>query len=128
MTRVVIDASALAAVTFGELNGHAVAERLDGATVYAPALLALEMANVAWKKARRHPHDASKILRALAWAIDGGTRISWQDVNAIEVAQIAMAVGCTAYDAAYLWLAGSLGADLVTEDKRLAALTATVVI
>ena len=38
-----------------------------------------------------------------------------------DVVLIAQATGLTAYDASYVWLAGSLGADLVTLDKQLAA-------
>ena len=34
---------------------------------------------------------------------------------------LANATGLTAYDASCLWLAASLGADLVTLDRRLAA-------
>ena len=34
---------------------------------------------------------------------------------------LAKATGMTGYDASYLWLAGILGADLVTLDKKLAA-------
>ena len=48
MTPVVIDASALAAVVFHEPGGDRVAARLEGARVYAPALLKFELANVAW--------------------------------------------------------------------------------
>jgi predicted nucleic acid-binding protein len=34
---------------------------------------------------------------------------------------MAKATGLSAYDASYLWLAGTLDADLVTLDKKLAA-------
>jgi len=33
---------------------------------------------------------------------------------------LALRTGLTPYDASYLWLAGYLGADLVTLDERLA--------
>ena len=38
----------------------------------------------------------------------------------VDVVLLATATGTTAYDASYLWLAASLGADLVTLDDRLA--------
>jgi len=124
MTRVVVDASAIAAIAFGEPRGGVVAAKLDHAVVCAPTLLAFELANVAWTKIRRRPADASAILAALAAALDENVGIEWYEVKAVDVATVALAIGCTAYDAAYVWLAGSLGADLITEDGRLAQLAA----
>jgi predicted nucleic acid-binding protein len=42
------------------------------------------------------------------------------DPNPTDVALLAHATGLSAYDASYLWLAGFVGADLVTADRRLA--------
>ena len=120
MNRVVVDASALAALVFDEPEGDAVAKQLEGATVFAPSLLKLELANTALKKARRHKSDAAKILAALSAARESWADISWRDVDVADVALVAEATGLSAYDASYLWLAGSLGADLVTLDRRLA--------
>jgi predicted nucleic acid-binding protein len=39
-------------------------------------------------------------------------------VVAAVVVLVAQATGMTAYDASYLWLAGSLGAELVTLDTQ----------
>jgi len=118
---VVVDASALAAIVFQEPGFERVAAELDGATVFAPALLKFELANAAWKKARRHPRDAATCFAALAVALDDRCEIVWRDVSATDVALLAQATGMTAYDATYLWLAGTLGADLVTLDTRLSA-------
>jgi predicted nucleic acid-binding protein len=93
--------------------------------VYAPYLLRFELANVAWKKARRHSADAARLFRALAIALEDSDLV-WRDVNAVDVAMIAHATGVTAYDASYLWLAGTLGADLVTLDARRARAAETV--
>ena len=120
MTRLVVDASALAALVFQEPEGDAVRQRLDGAMVFAPELLRYELANTAWKKIRRQPADAAKILIALSTALDDRFGLIWQDVDAGDVVLLAHATGTTAYDASYLWLAASLGADLVTLDDRLA--------
>jgi predicted nucleic acid-binding protein len=120
VTRLVVDASALAALVFQEPEGDAVRLRLDGAAVFAPELLRFELANTAWKKVRRQPADAAKILTALSMALDGRSGLRWQDVDARDVVLLAHATGTTAYDASYLWLAASLGADLVTLDERLA--------
>ncbi len=120
MTRVVVDASALAALVFHEPKGDGVRTALDGAVVFAPALLRFELANTAWKKVRRQPADANKILTSLTTALDPRWGIIWHDVDAADVVLTAQACGLTAYDASYLWLAGSLGADLVTLDEQLA--------
>lgn len=120
MTRVVVDASALAAIVFEEPQGDAIQRRLNGATVYAPSLLRFELANIAWKKIKRQPADSSKILAALAIALDDQSGLIWRDVDEADVVLLAHATGTTAYDASYLWLAASVGADLVTLDDQLA--------
>ena len=121
MTPVVVDASALAAIVFQEPGFEQIVPKLEGKTVYAPHLLTFEMANLAWKKARRHPSKSAAIFGALAIALDDRCELGWQHVHATDVALLAQATGMTAYDASYLWLAGMLGADLVTLDKKLAA-------
>jgi predicted nucleic acid-binding protein len=118
---VVVDASALAALVFDEPGAEEVAGRLEGCRLYAPPLLKYELANVAWKKARRHPEVAGRIARALRVALDRESWISWMDVDHADALLVARATGLTAYDASYLWLAGYLGAELVTLDTRLAA-------
>lgn len=120
MTRIVVDASALAAVVFGEPEGEAVAARLDGADVSAPILLRFELANTAWKKCRERPQDAARIVQALAKILDPARGIAWHDVDHADAVLVAGATGLTAYDASYLWLAGALGADLITLDRKLA--------
>jgi predicted nucleic acid-binding protein len=120
VTRVVVDASALAALVFNESEGDAVRQRLNGAAVFAPELLRFELANTAWKKVRQQPADAAKILTALSLALDDRSGLIWHDIDVRDVVLLAHATGTTAYDASYLWLAASLGADLVTLDDRLA--------
>ena len=123
MMRVVIDASALVAVAFNEPGADEVARRLEGAAVAAPELLKFELANVAWKKIRRQPEQARAILMALAEAVGPRAGITWLEIDPTEVTRLSLATGLTAYDAAYVWLAGMIGADLVTLDKRIAAAT-----
>ncbi len=124
MKRLVLDASALAAIAFREIGHQSVTEKLDGATVYAPALLIFELASVAWKKIRRQPAQEKTILRALEAAIDDERGIVWQAVNPVDVVLVSQSLGCSTYDASYVWLAGTLGADLVTLDERLERLSA----
>ena len=119
--RVVADASAVAALAFQEPGFERIAARLEGATVCAPELLKFELANVAVMKARQAPGQAVQIFTALDHALDPRTGIQWHVVNAVDVAVLAHLTGLTAYDAAYLWLAGWLEADLVTQDSQLIA-------
>jgi predicted nucleic acid-binding protein len=121
VTRVVVDASALAAIVFQEDEEAEVSRALEGAAVFAPTLLTFELASTARKKIQQRPADAPAILSALARALDGRWNIAWHDVQPADVVLVAHATGLSTYDASYLWLAGSLGADLVTLDARLSA-------
>jgi predicted nucleic acid-binding protein len=58
---------------------------------------------------------------ALERALDDRWGVIWQDVDHADAVLVAQATGLSTYDASYLWLAGSLGADLVTLDRRLAS-------
>jgi predicted nucleic acid-binding protein len=124
MKRLVADASALGSAIFREPGHEVVAQKLRDAEVYAPDLLRFEMANIAWKKMRQQPDDAVTILTQLQSALEASSGILWMDVNTTDVVLVAQATGLTPYDASYLWLAASLGADLVTLDTRLAAASA----
>jgi hypothetical protein len=74
---------------------------------------------VAWQKATRHPKDAPKIFKALHSVLDNSWNISWEEVDLTDAALIGYSIGVSPYDAAYLWLAGFLEAELVTLDKQL---------
>lgn len=115
----VVDASALAALLFAEPEAEAIADRLKGARLAAPALLEFELANVCLTKIRRQPHQRD----ALRAAFRLGHRLSVEAVAVDHAAtlDLAEATGLTAYDASYLWLARTLGAELVTLDRKLAA-------
>jgi len=127
MNRVVADTSVLAAVTFREPGADAMALRLRGSEGFAPRVPQFEMANVAWKRIRRQPAEALATLTLLQAALGEGSHIQWMDVNITDVVLVAQATGLTPYDASYLWLAGSLGADLLTLDTRLAAAGAAAI-
>jgi predicted nucleic acid-binding protein len=126
MTPVVVDTSALAAVAFEEREAATIERRLRGAPLFAPTLLRYELANVAWKKMRQHPRLAPQLARALGTVLDGEWNIAWRDVNLADAALIGHAIGVSPYDAAYLWLAGVLDADLVTLDSSLARASAAL--
>ncbi len=121
MTRIVVDASVMAAVCFAEPDADAWALRLDGAALFAPTLLRAELQSVARKKCSGHPDQSRPVLRALALALDERQGITWIDPDPVDVVLLARATGLTTYDATYLCLAGMLEADLVTRDAALAS-------
>jgi predicted nucleic acid-binding protein len=115
----VVDASALGAVVFDEPEADRVAERLEGVVLVAPALLRFEMANLCWKKIRRHAPQREALIAA--HAVGDRVEVHEVEVRHDEVVDLAEQEGLTAYDASYLWLARTLDLELVTLDRALAA-------
>lgn len=114
----VVDASAIVALLLQEPEARSVAERLNEATLVAPALLLFEVANACLSKSRRHPD-----LRDFVWAAFrrcDRLRIETAEVDHPGVLALAERTGLTVYDTSYLWLARALGAELVTLDRKLA--------
>ena len=112
----VVDASAIAALLFGEPEAEEVSNRLGDASLLAPGLFGFELANVCVVRIRRHPDRRD----ALAAAFAGRTRLGVKEaaVDCDEVLRLATTTGLTAYDASYLWLARDLDAELITLDRR----------
>jgi predicted nucleic acid-binding protein len=120
----VVDASAIAALLFGEPQGEEVTRRIEGARLIAPSLLGFELANVCVTKCRRHPRQRGELLNA--FMLHRRFAIEEVAVDHETVIKIAVAAGLTGYDAAYLWLARELGAELVTLDEKLERAAATL--
>lgn len=114
----VVDASAIAAVLFGEPEGATIRAHVRGETLVAPQLIDYELANVCWKKIRRRPEKQPQVLTMLAGL--EALSIVRLPVPVMEVVALAAQTGLTAYDAAYLWLARSRDIELVTLDDKLA--------
>jgi predicted nucleic acid-binding protein len=114
----VVDASAIAAIVFGEPDGDTIAAQLEDGTLVAPALIDYELASIGWKKLRRHPDRAGEMLASLARV--RGLAITRVATPVMDVVTLALRTGLTAYDAAYLWVALSRDAELVTLDRQLA--------
>src|SRR5438067_10326061 len=104
----IVDASALAALLFGEPEAEAVAVRLEDGSLVAPALLGFEIASVCLTKLRRNPEQRDTLLAALAMY----DRMSIEIVEVDQAATVRLAetFGLSSYDAAYLWLAHALAA------------------
>ena len=107
-------------MVFGEVEGRTVGAHIEGETLIAPALIDYELVNVAVRRARQHPGLSVEIAISLGAALQLPiTRVA---VPGLEVLVLATETGLTAYDAAYLWLARSRDAELVTIDKKLGRL------
>lgn len=119
LTVAVIDASALAALCFAEPGAACVAGQLAGVRLIAPTLLPYDLAQVAWKKCRRHTHLQAQIAQQL----DQWRRfdIELVAVPADRAFTAAAGTDLTAHEASYLWLARTAGVALVTLDRALAA-------
>jgi predicted nucleic acid-binding protein len=115
----VVDASAVAALLFCELEASRIADELGDSTLAAPVLLEYEVGNTCWKKCRRYPDAAPSFVQALG--LMGNLALTLHDVDPPGVLAIATGRGVTFYDASYLWLAETLGAPLVSLDGRLLA-------
>ncbi len=113
----VVDASALAALLFGEREAETIADQLEGAQLIAPRLLVFELANVCLTKSRKHPNQRTELLAA--FRLYQRLAVEESAVDHADVIALALQTQLTAYDASYLWLAQKLGADLVTLDKQL---------
>jgi len=115
----VADASVLAAMAFRERRADEAMSLLHRATLYEPLLLPFELANIAWKKARREPSRTSAILRQLERVLS--TSFIWVPIDHSALFELALRSGLTAYDASYLAVARQVGASLVTFDQGLEA-------
>jgi predicted nucleic acid-binding protein len=113
----VVDASALGALIFGEPQAEEIASRLEGGTMVAPTLLWFELASICLKKIKAHPRQKETFLLALGLA--GRLTIQPIEVHQPEVVQLAWQTGLTVYDSSYLWLVRRLRGELVTLDEKL---------
>jgi predicted nucleic acid-binding protein len=116
---VVVDASALAALLFGEPSGPEVAQRLGSRALFAPTLLPHELASVCLRKAKEEPEKAKELRKALS--LLPGLGVQEVQVPPEGLVEVARSAGLTTYDAAYLCLARELRVELVTLDVRLEA-------
>ena len=114
----VVDASAVAAILFGEASAEHIVKKVGSRALAAPSLLPYELASDAEGKVRRSELSAEAATVALrAYSL---LPIALHDPDLLEVFRIAVRARLTAYDAAYLWLARSLSANLITLDQKLA--------
>lgn len=119
-TRKVVDASVVAAAVFHEPRDQEALGLLADSDLYAPLLLPWELSNVAWKKARRRPHESAAVLLALQEGLK--MSISLVDVDHAGAVRLGLETGLSSYDASYLYLSRIMTAPLVTFDAKLLAI------
>ncbi len=117
MSVLVVDASALGALVFGEPEAEGIAEMLSGASLVAPLLLPFELASICLKKITAHPSKRTLLIEAFELA--GNLAIEYIEVEHTRVIALAEHAGLTTYDACYLWLARETAGGLVTLDAIL---------
>ena len=111
------DASVVAAVAFTEPRAGEAASLLRGARLSAPRLLAFELTSIARKKIAQSAARRDVVLRGLIRGLS--LNIVWVDVDYLQVVELALETGLSTYDASYLYVARSIGVELVTFDRRL---------
>ena len=121
MKRFVVDASVAIKWLVAEEQSDIAARLLDGShELFAPRLMAAEVANALWRKVRVgeiEPRQAGALAAALpelpvGWAND--------DELSADALRIAISLERPAYACTYLALAHSLGAKLITADAHFA--------
>ncbi len=118
MTDKVVDASALAAIIFLEPGAPAAERAFLGATLHAPGLLWFELGNICVKKIRAHPEKHDQLFQA--YIKSDLFDIQDQHIDYAETIALSAQHKLSFYDASYLWLAQSMGVELVTLDDKLA--------
>ncbi len=114
----VVDASAVAALVFGEREKPWVEDLTDRAELLAPPLLLFELGNICWKKLRRFPEQAGVILPAwTTWC--AAVLVKAEAIDPTPTLSLAREHNLTFYDASYLWLAQHRTADLISLDAKL---------
>lgn len=115
----VVDASVLApSLADDGPDGDAARARLRGHSLYAPELIDLETASVIRRQLLAGHLDSRRAALALADLVDLPLRRSPHRLMLARCWQLRH--NLTVYDAAYVALAETLGARLVTADVRLA--------
>ena len=117
MVAEVVDASVLGAFLFQEPRAEEAASLLEHAELFAPELLAYELASIARKKTLNHPELREQILQALQVGLS--LDIHWLRVDHVAVVELALQTELTTYDASYLHVARTLDLPLVTFDEQL---------
>lgn len=118
--RLVVDAN-VAIKWFVRENLHGQARHLlvRGDPLFAPDFLAIELANIAWKKARIGDIGETQALEIAAFPRAGAAQLVASEILLGQAVSIALALGHPVYDCLYLACAEYVDGVLVTADLRL---------
>ena len=124
--RLVVDASVAVKWLVAEDDSDA-ADRLltDGDDLYAPRLMASEVANALWRKARLGEIERGQAGVLTAAVSEMPVRWSADETVCADAVRLALALDRPVYDCVYLALAHRLGARMVTADARFANVLAS---
>jgi len=117
---IVVDASIAFLWFANEPNRSGADELLESeATLLAPDLMAVEVANAWWKKLRRHEMERADVEQAVTNLLALG--IAWAPSAMLlpSATRLAVELGHPVYDCLYLALAMSHAAPIATADRRL---------
>ena len=117
--RFVVDASVAVKWLVEEPDSDAAQELAEsGEDLHAPRLMASEVANALWHKARLGQIERADAGAALAWAPDMPVRWNDDETVSADAVRLALALDHPVYDCMYLALAHRIGATVVTADRR----------
>gem|GEM_PF-2864127 len=117
VVKLVVDASAVSAIFFGEPESELLERKLLNRSWVAPTLIDYEIGSVYLKKIKTYPQLREQLDEC--YRIYCESAIERVEVPVSSVVPIAEKYGLTVYDASYFWLATTLNLDLITLDKQL---------
>ncbi len=119
--RLVVDASVAVKWLVAEDDSDIARELAAGGDdLHAPRLMASEIANALWRKARLGEIERGDAGAMLASVPDMPVRWSADEAVCADAVRIALALDRPVYDCVYLALAHRIGAAVVTADLRFA--------
>ena len=122
----VVDASVAVKWLIAEENSD-VALRLAAGDddLYAPRLMASEIANALWRKARLREVERGRVGALMSAVTMMPVRWFADEAVCVDAVRLALALDRPVYDCVYLAMAHRIGARLVTADVRFANALAT---
>ena len=119
MMRLVVDASVAVKWLIAEDDSDVARELVArGEDLHAPRLIASEIANALWRKARLGEIERGEAGAMLASVPEMPVRWGADEAVCADAVRLALALDRPVYDCVYLALAHRIGAILVTADLR----------
>ena len=117
--RFVVDASVAVKLLVDEPDSDAARElAAGGRELHAPRLMASEVANALWRKARLGQIERADAGAAMALLPDMPVRWNDDETVTADAVRLALALDHPVCDCVYLALAHRIGATVVTADRR----------